>query len=216
MSSRAPNPSSPARNTAWSICSQNQVQKHLVLTSPFGMAFSHTALRQPHPAHSRNDPAHCQGRHRVKPLGQLAGVRTPFGHKVQEFPQRHFIRKCQFPGSWPGSSYRGQSPQDQPLSSSKPRGAPPIHLPAQAQESSLAILPLGLHLHGKKPPCTVYSATLHRGQEPCTQFHKHFHELMLCAKFTLQSPSVSFFHSLNQFFFIQNPSRNLTRCSVHA
>lgn len=122
----------------------------------------------------------CHGRHRVKPQGQLTAARTPYGHKVEEFPQRHFFRKCQCPVSWHGQLLqRKVTTGPAPLSSPKPRGCPhPIFQPSP-RKGCWAVIPLGLPLPWEKQcssptPCCAPAA--------CYQFHKYFFEPMLCAQ----------------------------------
>ena len=144
--------------------------------------FSHIFLRPPGPAHSRNDQAQCQGRHRVKPQGQLTGARTPFGHKVEAFPQKHFIRTCQFPGSFLARQLlrrtvtRGPSPSVQPPTLGGP-SHPIYHSPWVSPPWGKAVQ-------------LSHTALWSEGSQSIPQI---LFESILCAKFLLEPLSMSIF-----------------------
>ena len=135
-------------------------------------------LRPPRPARSRNDPALCQGRHRVKPQGQLPGDER---WKSSLKDTSAGSASSQGPGQAAAEEV-GHTAASTPARPQASGGSShPIHGPGP-RRGFLATISLGLHLPWESSP-TLPHCTM--GQGPCSQFHKYFFEPEPCAKFIL-------------------------------
>lgn len=172
---------------------------------------SPSILRPPRPACSRNDPALCQGRHRVKPQGQLPEMKHPLvtGWKSSLKDASAGRASSQGPGQAAAEEvgHTAASPPAQPQAAGG--SSHPIHGPGP-RRGLLATISLGLHVPWESNP-TLPHCTM--GQGPCSQFHKYFlspnHVPSLYSSYFLRLFSS---HSLDRSILIQNPSWNLTRC----
>ena len=144
---------------------------------------SPSILRPPRPACSRNDPALCQGRHRVKPQGQLPEMKHPLvtGWKSSLKDASAGRASSQGPGQAAAEEvgHTAASPPAQPQAAGG--SSHPIHGPGP-RRGLLATISPGLHVPWESNP-TLPHCTM--GQGPCNQFHKYFFEPEPRAKFIL-------------------------------